>query len=242
MPYLEKKTKVRNKVYVEKVYSARYGKNTIPGPKEKKTKDKVKSQQQRERVKKLNWLLEENFEPGDWHITLTFAKDQRTTDQKKLQEIKKEFMKEMRKIYRTAGKELKYICVQEHLKTTVHYHMVINDIPDLHKKLPKIWRKGRMYMEPLYESECGFKQLASYLLKEKADGKKQKGAMSYTRSRNLTVPETKVRVIRNVRWKKYPKPPRGYEIDPHSVKEYVDKFGYLKQTYTLMQISPKRRI
>ena len=210
MPYLLKKTKVRDKVYIEKAYSSRYGRNTVPGPKEKQTPERLKKQHQKERIKKLNWLIEENFEIGDYHLTLTFSKENRTCDKEKLQNIMKEFMKDLRKIYKKAGQELKYIKVTEKKKSCVHFHMIINSIPDLHKVLPKIWKKGRMYMEPLFESECGFEQLASYLIKEKGTGEKETGERSYTHSRNLVVPETKVTVIRSVKWTQQPKAPKVY--------------------------------
>lgn len=233
MPYLKKTTKVGNRIYVEKVFSARYGKRTIPGPKKNKTDAAVKKQQQREREKKLRWLIEANFVPGDWHVTLTFRKDCRTTDREKIKAIKKEFMNALRKIYKKEGKELKFVCVTEKLKTCVHFHVVLNDIPHLAKEVTCAWKYGRAYTSSLYESDDGFKQLASYMIKEDH----VKGEQSYSRSRNLIIPETKVEVISAKKWTKEPKAKKGYYIQKGSVKDGISEItGYQYQYYTMIKI------
>lgn len=239
MPYLKKITRVRNKLYVEKVYSARYGKNTIPGPKQKKTREAVRKVNERNRIKKLSWLIEENFEAGDWHVVLTFRKESRTTDQMRIREIRKEFLKALRKIYRKAGEELKYIIVIEHLKTTVHFHAILNDIPKFGKRIREAWTWGNVNLSPLYESEGGFMQLASYLLKEA--GEKEKGEQTYTRSRNLHIPETTVEVIKSRKWRKEPKALKGYYIEKNSLYEGINDWGYWQQYYTLVKIEGKEK-
>lgn len=235
MPYLKKTTKVGDKIYVEKVFSARYGRSTIPGPKKKTTEAAVKRNQEKERIKKLNWLIEANFGPGDWHVTLTFKKENRTKDKEKIQAIKKEFMKELRKVYRKAGSELKYILVTEKLKSCVHFHVVLNDVVNLPRELTRIWKHGRVYTSSLYESDDGFAQLASYMIKEHGDA--EKGQQSYSRSRNLVVPETKVEVISARKWVKEPKAKKGYYIQKGSLRDGISELtGYQYQYYTMVKI------
>lgn len=230
--YIRKMTKVRDRVYVEKVFSARYGDQSIPGPRKKLTRDAVKRSQAKERAKKLQWLIEENFELGDWSVTLTFRKENRTTDKEVLKGIKAELMKELRKLYRKAKTELKYIIVTEKLKSCVHFHVILNDIPKLAKELTRIWTYGRVYTSSLYESDDGFAQLASYLIKEE----KEKGEQSYTRSRNLRVPETKVEVIDSKQWRKEPKPKKGYYIQKGSITDGISNLtGYRYQYYTMIR-------
>lgn len=236
MPHIKKTTKVRDRIYVQKCYSARYGKHTIPGEKKKQTKESIRQNQQRQRVKKLSWLIEENFEPGDWHITLTFKKENRTKDKDRLQEIWKYFMKELKKAYKKEDVELKYIKVCEHLTTSVHYHLILNDLPMIQKVLPKIWKQGRVNFAPLYDSDDKFLQLASYLVKEKGNGEKEKGTMSYTHSRNLRVPETKVEIVKSMKWRKDPKPIKGYYVEKSSVYSDYDANGYWYQNYTMVKI------
>lgn len=235
MPYIKRITKVRNKIYVEKVYSARYGKNTIPGPKEKKTREAVRKVNERNRIKLLGWIIEENYEPGDWHVILTFRKENRTTEKQRIREIRKEFLKALRKMYKKAGAELKYIIVVEHLKTTVHFHVILNDIPGFGKIIREAWTLGNVSLSPLYESTDGFMQLASYLLKEAGTGEKEKGEQAYTRSRNLKVPETTIEIIQSKKWRKEPKAPKGYYIEKGSYYEGINTYGYLQQYYTLVK-------
>lgn len=235
MPYIKKITKIKNKIYIEKVYSARYGKNTIPGPKEKKTKESVRKVNEKNRIKKLAWLIELNFEPGDWHVVFTFRKENRTTDRNRIREIRKELLKALRRIYRKAGVELKYIIVIEHLKTTVHFHAILNDIPKFGKQIREAWTYGNLNLSPLYESDDGFMQLASYLLKEAGTGEKEKGEQTYTRSRNLKIPVTTVEVIKSKKWRKDPKVPKGYYMEKGSFYEGINPWGYLQQYYTLVK-------
>lgn len=235
MPYIKKTTKIKNKIHVEKVYSARYGKNTIPGPKEKMTREAVQKVNERNRIKKLAWLIELNFELGDWHAVLTFRRENRTTDKKRIREIRTEFLKVLRKLYKKAGMELKYIIVVEHLKTTVHFHAILNDLSGFGKMIRQAWTQGNVSLSPLYESADGFMQLASYLLKEAGTGEKQKGEQVYTRSRNLKIPETTIEVIQSKKWRREPKVPKGYYMEKGSYYEGINVYGYLQQYYTLVK-------
>lgn len=236
MPYIRKTTRIKDKIYRTHMYSARYGDKTVPGPKKKHTKESVKKSQERERLKKLSWLIELNFEPGDWHVTLTFKKDCRTTDKKKINEIKKELFKQIRKVYRKEKQEFKYIVVVEKLKTCVHLHMIVNDVAGLSKMLPQTWKYGRVYMTPLFDAPCGFSQLASYLLKEVAAGERERGEQAYSRSRNLKMPETVTEVIRADRWLREPKAPKGFMLDKNSLYSGIDTRGYLYQTYRFIRL------
>lgn len=239
MPYIRKTTKIKNRIYRSHVYSARYGDKTIPAKKVKPTRDAVKRVHDRERIQKLNWLIELNFEAGDWSVTLTFRRENRTSDKKELQKIKKDFLKELRKLYKKSGTDFKYILVVEKLKTCVHIHMLINNIPDIGKHVQSIWNFGRVYMSPMYDSENGFEQLASYLLKESTSGNREKGEMNYTRSRNLDTPKTKVEVMPARKWKDEPSPPKGYYLVKDSLITGVNHWGYMYQAYVFEKI-PER--
>lgn len=239
MPYLKKTTKIKNKLYIEKVFSARYGKNVTPGPKRKKTRESVKKVNQRNRIKRLGWLIDLNYEPGDWHVVLTFRKENRTTDRNQIRDIRKEFLKRMRRIYRDGGAELKYIIVLEHLKTTVHFHAILNDIPKFGRKIRDAWTWGNVYLSPIYDAGRGYMQLASYLLKE-AGAEKEKGEQTYTRSRNLQVPVTTTEVIRSRKWRSDPKAPKGYYVEKGSFYEGINTWGYLQQYYTLVKYEKEK--
>lgn len=236
MPYLKKTTVIKDKVYVEKVFTARYGDSTIPGPKKKKTSEQVQRQNEKQRRKKVSWLIENNFDPGDWHVTLTFRKEERVTDPEVVKRIKQQLLKDLRKLYRKSGTELRYIIVVEKLKICVHFHVVLNDIPKLGKALIDIWPYGRVYTSCLYESKEGFDQLASYMVKET----RAPGEQAYSKSRNVVMPETKVEVIDSKKWTSKPKPKKGYYIQKDSLVDGINPFtGYRQQRYTLIRYDRK---
>lgn len=88
MPYIEKITKAGNTTTVEKYYRNR---NT-------------KSQT------KLAELISKNFTTGDITLTLSYATNNKISEADNKQYLDK-FIRSLRKNYRVAGKELKYVAV-----------------------------------------------------------------------------------------------------------------------------------
>ena len=241
MPYIKKTTKTKKSIYVEKVYAPRYGKHTIPGPKQKKTKESVKRVNDRNRIKKLARLIENNFDPGDWHITFTFRKEERTSDPDEISSIKSKLTQKLKRFYKKADQEFRWVFVVEHLKTTIHFHMILQDLPGLGKAVRAIWEKGSVYLTPLYDDGTGYQKLAEYLCKEKSTGEKGRSIQAYSCSRNLERPDTKVEVIKSLKWSQEPKPIKGYYVDKKTVYQGIDDWGYLQQFYTLRKIEDEKK-
>ena len=77
-------------------------------PIKKKTPEEIREANKRQAVRKLERLMNANFRPGDWHITLTYRKEIRPSPEEAREELKK-FLTCLRRRYRKAGHELKYI-------------------------------------------------------------------------------------------------------------------------------------
>lgn len=202
--------------------------------KRKRTPAEIKSQNERNKRRKVQRLIMANFGEGDLHVTLTYAKDRRPETAEEANALRAKFLAELRKGFRKAERELKYIGVTEiGSRGAVHHHIVINNTEgvDVMKLIQKAWNYGHPFFSPLYD-EGEYEQLADYLLKGESD----KGA-SYTRSRNLKIPEPKRELIKNRRWKDPPSVPKGWEIIKSTVFSGQNPVtGYPYQRYMIRRI------
>lgn len=164
MPYLLKTWKFKNSIEIEKVFSGRYGRHGYHIKKEKPTKEEVEKINERNAVNKLRRLIKFNFCEDDWHLVLTYKKNERPMPEE-AREILKKFIRSMRTAYKKAGYELKYIHVTEYHNKAIHHHMVINNMPEITNLVKKYWTCGRPNFSPLLE-EYTYGDLAEYLLKE----------------------------------------------------------------------------
>lgn len=222
---------------IEKRYPGNYG---APGleraPKRKRTPEDVARQNMRNRVKKVQRLILANFREGDWHLILTYKKGLRPDTLNEGKGRVKKFLDHMRAAYKKAGRAFKYICVTEKGKRgACHHHLIIEDIADAElntKNLAmKFWNWGRKTFLPLYE-EGEFEDLAEYITKKET--KEEGTGCSYTRSRNLIVPQPKKEAIHRKTWRKDPKPKKGYYVIPDSVVNGVNPVtGYPYQHYAM---------
>ena len=165
--------------------------NTLPGsgkrkPKSKPSPDAVRKNNDRIAERNLTALINANFFPGDLHIILTYARAI------SLEAAKKElnnFIKRMRREYKKAGKEFRYIHVTEYKNKRIHHHIVMSYI-DVNT-IQNQWHCGRIRSTPLDKSR-NYQVLANYLIKETSktfrlgeNSTKQR----YTPSRNTRKPE-----------------------------------------------------
>ena len=195
---------------IQKYIPGNYGAPGCPRErKRKRTPEEIKRQNERNKRRKVQRLIMANFGEGDLHVTLTYAKDRRPETPEEANALRAKFLSELRKKFRKAEVDLKYIGVTEiGSRGAVHHHIVLNNPEevDVMKLIQKAWPHGHPFFSPLYD-EGEYEQLADYLLK----GESEKTA-SYTRSRNLKIPEPKRETIRSMRWKDPPPVPKGWEI------------------------------
>jgi hypothetical protein len=130
MPYVKRTTKAGKTIEVEYYYTSRYNKRGgSRGYKVKPTREQQKKVNTRAAERKLRLLMNENFTYRDYHIVLDYIRE-KGKPERTIEEMKKDiavFLRELRKAYRAAGQELKYIHVMEiGKKGARHHHLVIN--------------------------------------------------------------------------------------------------------------------
>lgn len=185
--------------------------------KSRETPERMKKQNRENRVRFMQRILIANFWHGGWHLVVTYRREDRPEDIKEAKAKLKKFLDGMRDIYKKAGYEFKYICVTERgSRGGIHHHLVIEDIADGSLKtkevVAKLWGHGGQHYTSLYQ-EGEYRQLAEYLVKEEG---KEGQKCSYTRSRNLIVPEPIREKVRG-RWEEEPQAKDGWRIIKHSL-------------------------
>jgi len=239
--YVKNTCRIRNKVEVSKHFHARSG---APGKKREAKKDPTPEEMARQnhwrRCRDLRRLIELNFSPGDWHVTLTCEKDKRPTAEEAPAVIRK-FLAKLKRDYRKQGWDLKYVITCETgERGAVHWHMVLNnehnETTDAAKLVREAWKRGRPYFSALDESG-EYEKLADYMCKQAAqriDRGETSEKMSYSRSRNLKKPVERREKVRAHGWKADPKVPAGWELVEGSLINGTDKFtGLPYQKYVL---------
>lgn len=242
MPYIQRKIYMRNTIDVERVYSGRYGRAAERGEKKKLTPEAVSRNNERVAVKKLKRLLNANFGPEDFHITLTYCPEERP-DKEGAHKCMKSFLGKMKRRYGKRGTEIKYIAVTEYKGKNIHHHIVMNGYlgegENTITLVRECWKCGRARFVPL-EENGEYIRLAEYLVKETRNSFREKngpGKQRYTRSRNLIVPKEEVKVMQAKAWKSEPKPPKGYYIDKETFFDgYSEVTGKRMQYYTCIKI------
>ena len=213
-------------MYLEKIYYlgkyrevARYypGNYGAPGCKRrarhKPTPEDVAEQNKRNRERYIQRLILANFSEGDWWLTLTYRKEERPGSIEEAVDDRRKLIKRLQKEYREAGYEFKCLAATEIGKRgAVHHHFAIEDIANgnlnTKKTVMKAWKRGRIDFTPLYE-DGEYKNLAEYMIKrEGKEGQKQ----SYTRTRNLIIPQPQKRKVYRKGWEKEPGAEEGWGI------------------------------
>ena len=210
MSYTKNIYEFENAIEVEERHTYKY---RSPGMKREKKKKLTPLQMQevnrKNKEKICRRRLRKYFKENDYFVCLTYKREERPTD---MTEAKKDFSEAMRVIrreYRKAGYEVRWIRnIEVGSKNGWHVHLVINRIPDTDLILRKAWKKGKVICQLTYE-KGEFKNLASYLTKTPETDKRLKET-SYSTSRNLPLPEPKKKTY--VRWKTWNKIriPKGY--------------------------------
>lgn len=232
--YVRVKYETRNGTVVYEYHSARYG---APGQKREK-----KAKPTPEQMKKINRIMKErrcrlrlmeHFDVNDYFVTLTYKKENRPRDMTAAKEDFGKFIRKVRKKFKKAGYELKWIRnIECGTKGAWHVHLVINRIPDADLIIKGEWQHGKVMYQLMYE-KGGFADLAAYLTKtEETDPRLRES--SYSTSRNLPLPEPKKKVIK---WKSFRKIriPKGYYLDKKSCYEGINIFGYQYRSYTMLR-------
>lgn len=149
---------------------------------------KIKNLNDERSKRHFRWLFHNNFDAGDFMITLTFAK---VTCKQQSQREFTNFVKRVRRLYKRNGAELKYLYVYEGKAkgTRPHYHIVCNSASGLSSDdIVKLWSLGYTNTKVLCPDDdglCG--SMCEYLAKEiKSGGKYER---MWNGSTNLKRPD-----------------------------------------------------
>ena len=158
-----------------------------PGARRKRCKPTSEIQaklNQRNAEKKLTRLVHNNFTENDIALHLTYRNGEEPVDEADALRVLGNFIKRLKRRYKKAGKELKYISCTEYGKKTerVHHHLIINGGYD-RDEIEKLWGRGYANSKRLQFEEDGVTGLARYIAKDKHFFKR------WNQSRNLDIPE-----------------------------------------------------
>lgn len=110
MPYVKCTVEAGNTIEIKKYFSARYGKKARRSERKAETEEKQKRINENNAADKLRWLLNSNFGKGDYHVVLTYRRENKPQPEESPQ-ILAAYIRKLRQEYRKKGKELKYIAV-----------------------------------------------------------------------------------------------------------------------------------
>ena len=158
-----------------------------PGARRKRCKPTSEIQaklNQRNAEKKLTRLVHNNFTENDIALHLTYRNGEEPENEADALRVLGNFIKRLKRRYKKAGKELKYISCTEYGKKTgrVHHHLIINGGYD-RDEIEKLWGRGYANSKRLQFEEDGVTGLTRYIAKDKHFFKR------WNQSRNLDIPE-----------------------------------------------------
>lgn len=108
--------------------------------KENKTSEAQKKVNSRQAVKKLTWILNENYDGTSLYITWSYAKEKRPAGKEELRADVDKLLRDIRKEYKAAGDVAKYVWAAEVAAGVIvkgaedgEAYITIEDVPDRHR-------------------------------------------------------------------------------------------------------------
>ena len=207
-----------------------------------RTPEAMKKYNDKLQARKLTRLINANFKPNDFFVTLNYFKDKRPNPETAAAQLTA-FLRALKRLYKKHSAELKYIKVSAYgSKGGIHHHIVINNIGININTITALWRysERKPKYEPLYNTG-EYSGLANYLIKQlKSNGAEKITGKRYSGSRNLKQPELiKDKYISKIQWCEPPTAKIGYYIDKDSIDAGVNEYnGKPYLFYRLIKIPP----
>ena len=261
MTYVRVSVYMKNSIERCTYFTGRLGKKIINGPATGKTPVNQLAYQDKKAARILRWKLNMNFGEGDLFLTLTYPPRTPIMPEVARHDIKN-FLDTLRRIYRRAGLKLKYAYVAGRTKRgMVHFHMVVNKFDT--DVITRAWQNIVGNFDTPYprvnirhlDGSRNYEKLADYMIKNTRETFYSGSRISKKRfcaSLNLEMPYIEKEIIDAKKWRKDPKPIKGYVIDKNSLYDgygWSDEQGAFKscriQRYTMIKqdiaIKYKRR-
>ena len=181
------------------------------------------------RTRRLTLLINENFVPDDYWVTLHYEKENRPKSYDAANTILSRFVPKLKKLYNSQDIELKYIkCTAFGERGGVHHHIILpqgvsqREISRLWKEHIKASIKARPPSFVALYSTGEYSSIAAYMVKQKQcidDEEEQRFIKKWVGSRNLKKPLLeKVEEIEKIKWKEPPVAWNGYYIETDSIQ------------------------
>lgn len=245
MPYLYKRVITKHKEFITRTKCFYY--NPENSKKSRrirlyKTSEKRKERNKRKAYLKRKYEMFNNFDVGDWSVTLT---SREIFSGMQFHKNMIEVIGLLRKWCNRRKIKLVYYAkteAAEEMETTVraHAHLIIkNTNPAIIGKLIEYWQKYGNVKDTkrIYNIENG--KLINYIL----NGGNHKGLdfEKYSHSRNLIQPEVKTRIYPYDSFRMIPRPPKseeyGYRYEIRNLYNgFPDRDGYTYQEYELVKV------
>ena len=232
--YIKETCEIRGvkEVYKFTPWRSVYNKGEKRAPKSKDTSDAQKKVNERRAKQNKQRIIRANFQKGDLWLTFTYMNEKRPDSIERAKRDRKNLLDKLRKALNKEGIEFKYVCVTEvGAKGGIHHHMIMK--PCDTSIIADIWKSGGVHIEHVYTEDL--ERLARYMTGDDTKEEKQRHSVileSWSRSRNLIVPEVKRERIHARSFSKNPKPEAGYRIE--NLQNGINAWGYEWQRYNLI--------
>ena len=199
-------------------------------------------------TRKLTRIINTNFEPEDWFITLHYERQNRPKDYKSASGQLSGFMKKLKQLFIKSSIEFKYVkCTAFGERGGVHHHVILpkgvkqGEISALWKEYVKASIKARPpSFVALYDSG-DYSSLAAYIIQQnQVVNGNERYIKKWITSRNLKkVAEPKVYDVEAIKWQEPPKDRDGYFVDKDSIRAGVNPInGRPYLFYRLVKLPP----
>ena len=209
-------------------YPTRFGDKLTRSRRRNPTAESMRVYNEELAVRRLTLILNENFKPDDWWVTLHYERHKRPASYDAAQEVIVSFIPKLRRLYRAEGEELKAVkCTAFGERGAVHHHLVINRGVSP-RKITALWKEhihASIDARPpcyvaLYESG-EYSGVAGYILQQKqtVTGERPRGVRKWSGTQNLRKPQAiSDRRIEKFSWQEPPAAPAGYFVDTDSIR------------------------
>ena len=216
-----------------------------PGMKRQKrseeSEDRIKRANIRKAEKDLRRLMNENFQDGDFLVTLDFY-SHKPRDSTEMQELTAKFIRRLRALLKKKGQDPNYIYTKEiGPRGSRHIHMMLTkcSVEDIQKS----WGYGGVHVDPLY-SGGQYSKIASYFMKYAQKTEKTEGELvgkRYYCSRNLKKPIVEKKIILSKTFREEAPEKKGFILDKDSEIRGVTEQGYPYYSYSYIKVDYEDR-
>lgn len=178
---------------------------------------------------KLLLLLAANFQASDLAVELGYRDEVRPKRREDADRILSNFIRQLRKKRREAGKDLVYVRVTEgyHSGGKLHHHLVINATGQDFQLIRSLWARWGDNIDFTPFGEDGAVRWSDYLTKEPiTQGRKHVGDRTWRISQNAIRPKRRSSFVSAT--EKLQPPPGAFVIETDEKTNCYGRFVYLK--------------